>query len=380
MHETGLRALHLGAGVGSRLDLIASVGATAALNHRRMASRMLVRSPRQAVTGGIWSGAAARLEAETERWGDDGMTIHLGRRSTSLRGHVTALDDEEVLDLALDRVAVHRSLTARGVPVPAFVEFDLWDPRPAISRIRSSGGAFVVKPAGGTGAGHGITCAVRTPGDLIRASLNAARYDVRLIIEQQAPGEMYRLMFLDGELLEVVRRRPPQVTGDGSATVAELIAAENVRRLAANGAAGLALLRPDLDCVLTLREQGMTLRSVPAAAATVVVKTSTSDNAAEQNEVVSVSSRAGAVREAAEAIASIGLRLAGVDVVTTDLERPLAATRGAVIEVNGTPGLHYHYLLANPEQSVGVAVPILRRLLEEPADLRSRAGALTSQP
>jgi len=36
-----------------------------------------------------------------------------------------------------------------------------------------------------------------------------------------------------------------------------------------------------------------------------------------------------------------------------------------IIEVNGTPGLHYHYQVADEASATPVAVPILRRLLEE---------------
>jgi hypothetical protein len=36
-----------------------------------------------------------------------------------------------------------------------------------------------------------------------------------------------------------------------------------------------------------------------------------------------------------------------------------------IVEVNATPGLHYHYQLANGTQAVPVAIPILRTLLEE---------------
>lgn len=377
MRWLGFRALRLAAAAASRLDLLTSVGPAAAMRHRQASARMLADPPRAGVIHAIWSGAAAQIDAETERWGVDGLTVHLGSRSTRLRGHVTSLDAQATLDLALDRVAVHRALSERGIAVPEFVEFDAWDPRPALSAIRSRPGPFVIKPAGGTGMGAGITCAVSRPLDLLRATLNAARYGHRLIIEHQAAGGMYRLMFLDGELLEMVRRRPPQVTGDGRCTVAELIAAENSRRIGADGWAGFALLRPDLDCLLTLREQGLSLRSVPPAAATVVVKTSTSDNASEQNEIVKTSTGAGAVADASKAIAPLGLRLAGVDIVTSDIERPLAATGGVVIEVNGTPGLQYHYLVANPEDSAQVAVPILRRLLEEP---RTGSSATRSRP
>jgi cyanophycin synthetase len=60
----------------------------------------------------------------------------------------------------------------------------------------------------------------------------------------------------------------------------------------------------------------------------------------------------------------VGLRLAGVDLVAPSLDGSLAETGGVVLEVNCTPGLHHHYLVADPEGATRVAVPILERLLQ----------------
>jgi D-alanine-D-alanine ligase-like ATP-grasp enzyme len=67
-------------------------------------------------------------------------------------------------------------------------------------------------------------------------------------------------------------------------------------------------------------------------------------------------------RQGAQAAAIVGARLAGVDVITKDPTLPLEAS-GAIIEVNTTPGLRFHYLVWNQEERVEVAVPIMRYLL-----------------
>jgi hypothetical protein len=50
--------------------------------------------------------------------------------------------------------------------------------------------------------------------------------------------------------------------------------------------------------------------------------------------------------------------------VTPDPTRSLVEAGGTILEVNATPGLHYHYQVANPAHAAPVAVPILKRLLE----------------
>jgi cyanophycin synthetase len=98
----------------------------------------------------------------------------------------------------------------------------------------------------------------------------------------------------------------------------------------------------------------------------VAVKGSRSQGGARDTETVPLAEVSQeVVAEAAGAAKSLGLRLAGVDLITPDVGRPLAAAGGAVIEVNGTPGLHYHYLVRDPGSADRVAIPILERMLAE---------------
>ena len=70
------------------------------------------------------------------------------------------------------------------------------------------------------------------------------------------------------------------------------------------------------------------------------------------------------------------MHLAGVDVITPDPSRPLVESGGVINEVNGTPGLHHHYLVADPVAATRVAIPVLERLLNRvPSDGRADAGA-----
>jgi cyanophycin synthetase len=222
-------------------------------------------------------------------------------------------------------------------------------------------GRYVVKPARGSAGGHGITCNVRSPDELRRAARVAARFDRDIVLERQAPGAMYRVTYLDGEVIGIVRRDRPSITGDGRSTVAKLILAENRRRVHAAGTEGVVLIRPDLDCVFTLAEEGRHTGSVPAAGEVVFVKTSSSDNAPRDNHTIA--GRPAFLDEAAEAARTSGLRFCGVDLVTADPGRTLADAGGCVIEINGTPGLHYHYLVADPASAERVAIPVLERLL-----------------
>jgi D-alanine-D-alanine ligase-like ATP-grasp enzyme len=53
-----------------------------------------------------------------------------------------------------------------------------------------------------------------------------------------------------------------------------------------------------------------------------------------------------------------------VDVIAPDVSQPLEQSGGVVAEVNGTPGIHHHYHVADPANATRVAVPILQRVLQ----------------
>ena len=123
------------------------------------------------------------------------------------------------------------------------------------------------------------------------------------------------------------------------------------------------LIRVDLDCELALRERGLDLRSVVPDGVSVEVKHAVGDNAVGENAtVVDISPEL--VEDAARAARISRLRLAGIDLVTPDLTKSLSAAGGAILEVNATPGLHYHYQVANEGSATPVAIGILGCLLD----------------
>ena len=58
----------------------------------------------------------------------------------------------------------------------------------------------------------------------------------------------------------------------------------------------------------------------------------------------------------------LGIRLAGVDILSADISQPLAANGGRFGEINTTPGLHHHYLIAQTRKGPGIAEILLDHL------------------
>jgi cyanophycin synthetase len=352
--------------VAVRLDLLRSLGVRNAWRRARDEARpaAIPLDGKRVGYEEIWRDAADELGAQVTNLSGGFLEISRGTVRTRVWNHMVALDDGVALKLSLDKTLVHRLLAEAGLPVPSHTEFEAGNPQAAQALLADGGGPCVVKPVT-SDAGSGTTTGVRTPVHLRRAILRASRLDSRILIERQAPGYAHRMLLLDGELLDVVKRYPPQVTGDGSSTISTLVAAENRRRMErADGHP--QLLRIDLDCLFTLEAAGLSLSSVLPAGERVAVKTAVSQNAPQENAGVlrhgNVSPAL--VEEARTAVDVLGLRLAAVEVVTPDTSVALREAGGVVLEVNGPPGLHYHYDIAEPEYAVRVAVPILKRLLE----------------
>jgi cyanophycin synthetase len=344
----------------SWLDLARVGGVAPVTAHLLSHAEEVLRVARDQAYEQLWGSAATELGATMRPLGRGFLEIRRDGAVTRVRGSTVMLDD--VVTFVLDKEIGQALLAERGVPVPDHVTLHDADPGQVERFLDATPEGCVVKPAEGY-SGRGVTCGVRTRRDFALAVRRAAGYSARVLVERMVPGASYRVLLLDGELLDVIRRDPPHVQGDGRSTIAELIAAENRRRVAARGEEGLSRLAIDLDCVFTLRAAGRTLRSVPAAGERVRVKTAVAGNAARENHTVREDVSPELVRECVGAAEAVAVRVAGVDVLTSDVSRPLAETGGAINEVNTTPSLLHHTLVADRAVAPRVAVPILCRLL-----------------
>jgi D-alanine-D-alanine ligase-like ATP-grasp enzyme len=349
--------------LASRADAVRGLGLRGAWERVRTERELAAsgNEPWDTVYLRIWSEAANELGASVHELGGGFLELRRGDAVTRVWQQFTELDGPVALQLALDRRVVFRLLQEADVPIPEHLELE--PTRADLGIPFLAGGPCVVKPAAGTGVGSGITSGITNEEQLRRALLRAARYGT-LMLERQVPGTVYRFLYLDGELLDAVRKLPPSVVGDGRSTIEELVRRENRRRLEAGGSAGFSMLKLDLDALFTLEAAGLDARSVPSASTRIIVKNVTNQNSIEDNQTVRPLELADElVAEGAAAAAATGLRLAGVDLVTPDSGASLRRSGGRVIEVNGMPGLNHHYNVSDRANAIAVAVPILAALL-----------------
>jgi cyanophycin synthetase len=286
--------------------------------------------------------------------------VEIGRNGRRLRacGSMVSLDDPVTLQLAGDKPAVYALLARQGIPVPAHL---IIDPEEFGSKagtiLHSLPPPLVVKPAADTGAGAGVSTNISTFSQLRHAVAWAAAFGRRVLIETQVEGDCYRVLLLDGKVLDVVLRRPPRVVGDGGSTIEQLVSEENRLRLEQGTERAQALVARDPDLLSTLAAQGLSLRARPARGQSVQLKRVINDNRAAENEEANGRLCGAILAATRRTAAAVGLRLGGIDLICRDPGVPLEQSGGAIVDVNTTPSFYYHY------HRIGPVFPVAERIL-----------------
>lgn len=311
-----------------------------------------------------WLAVAQRLGATCEKWDFGYHRLSRDGRTAIVRLSELRLDDHLTLDLMGNKALTLRLLIEQGFDVPRHARFTLSDLRPAVSLMARTGRPIVVKPVSGTGGGSGVTTGITGKAGLARAAWLASRFDTDLLAEEQIEGHSYRLLYLDGQLIDAIRRDPPRLTGDGKSTVRALVAAENHRRLHDRPFTALNPLRLDRDALNYLKAQNLTASSRPALGETVVVKRAVNQNAAADNHVLTGTVHPATVAACARLTGNLGVRLAGIDILARDIAKPLTRENGLIGEINTTPGLHHHELVAGQPDGRGIAALIVEHMFK----------------
>jgi cyanophycin synthetase len=212
----------------------------------------------------------------------------------------------------------------------------------AIEDAEWLGYPVVIKPHDGH-HGKGVTTNISNEEELVAAFERAKEESDRVIIENYLSGSDYRMLVIGGKFVAAAKRLPAKITGDGEHTIDELIAIENqnpdrgyghenvMTRLQVSSVTEHLLAKADYTMETVLPDGEDFFLELTA-------NLSTGGSAEDVTGRVHKSNRF-----MAERIAKIiGLDIAGVDVMTPTLSKPIDKVGGAVIEVNAAPGLRMH--------------------------------------
>jgi cyanophycin synthetase len=244
----------------------------------------------------------------------------------------SAVAESIAQDKELSKVLLH----AAGVPVPSG--------RPVLSAEDAWAAAceigcpVVVKPQDGN-QGKGVAVNLSTREQIEAAYAIAFEVSDEVLVERYLPGHDYRLLVVGDKVVAAARRDPPLVVGDGVHSIRQLVERVNLDPRRGEGhATSLTRIRLDEVALARLTSAGLTAESVPARGRRVVLRNnanlSTGGTATDVTDDVHPEFAAQAIAAAQ----TIGLDIAGVDVVCDSVLRPLEAQGGGIVEINAAPG------------------------------------------
>jgi D-alanine-D-alanine ligase-like ATP-grasp enzyme len=316
----------------------------------------------------FWREAAQNIGGEVEDFGYGFLRIWKNGKWTLVNLYNVSLDDHLSLQIAGNKPLMSRFLLENGCRVPRFVEYNLTALGSARDFLKKLKGPAVIKPASGTGGGRGVTTKIIDNGRLKKASFHAAKFGWPLLIEEEVPGDSYRLLYLSGKLIDAVRRDSPTVIGDGRRSIRELMRYETEERLREPyPGRALSPLSIDLECVFHLQRQGVTPRQTPAANQRIAVKSVVNQNSRCENHRILERVNPSLEQACSRLVTRLGFRLVGLDIMTSEIGIPLEESGGYINEVNTTPGLHHHVLVAETDKKTPIAELILDEIFASSA-------------
>jgi cyanophycin synthetase len=285
--------------------------------------------------------AAEQRRIPWQRLDDDHLIqFGYGSRQRRVLATITSATSHIGVELASDKALTNTLLRHIGVPVPR--QEVVASEAEAVAAAGRIGWPLVVKPRYGN-HGRGVTPDIRTVSDVCAAFLRAHEHDGSVLVEEHIAGFDHRLLVVGDEVVAAARRVPGHVVGDGSRTIAELVAILNADpRRGAGHDNLLTRIELDAEALRLLATRDLAPDSVPAAGEHVYLRAtaniSTGGTAVDITNTVHRDVRATAVRAAR----AVGLDVAGVDYITPDATRPFGEVGGGVCEVNAAPGLRMH--------------------------------------
>ena len=275
-------------------------------------------------TGAIVSAALARGIPIRRLTQGSLVQFGWGSRQKRIQAAETSLTSAIGEAIAQDKELTKKLLHASGVAVPIGRPVD--DEDDAWAAAQEIGLPVVVKPQDGN-QGKGISVNLTSEEQVRRAYRVAIDYRDDIMVEKFLSGHDWRLL----------------VIGDGTHTVRELVDIVNSDPRRSDGhATSLTKIRFDEIALARLEEQGLTADTVPGRGVRVVLRNnanlSTGGTATDVTDDVHPELAAAAVAAAQ----TVGLDIAGIDVVCDTMYKPLEEQGGGIVEVNAAPGLRMH--------------------------------------
>jgi cyanophycin synthetase len=305
--------------------------------------------------------------------------LQLGYGIHQKRIQATLTDNSGILgvELACDKEGTKTILRDSGIPVPRGTVIQYLDDLE--EAIKDVGGyPIVIKPLDGN-HGRGITIDINSWVEAQEAYdlASAASKTRSVIVERYYKGSDHRVLVINGKLVAVAERIPAHVIGNGRSTIEELIDITNKDPNRGDGHDNvLTRITVDRTASVVLQRQGYSLSTVldqgEIAYLRATANLSTGGVAIDRTDDIHPEN----IWICQRVAKIIGLDIAGIDVVTPDITKPLREVDGVIVEVNAAPGFRMHVA---PSKGLprNVCAPVLDMLFPQGSTCRIPIIAIT---
>lgn len=274
--------------------------------------------------------------------GDDSiLQLGYGKHQKRIEATLTENTSCVSVDIACDKELTKEILREACLPVAGGrVVYDLDNAMYTAHLIRYP---VVIKPKDGN-QGKGVSVNINSDMELTEAYNIACKYSRDVIVEKFITGKDYRVLVVGDNVVAVSQRIPPFVIGDGTSTVRELVEEENENpNRGIDHEKVLTKIVIDDISIAAIRKKGFSLDSVLKNGEKLYLREnanlSTGGIAKDCTDLIHPLN----IEIAVKAANLIGLDIAGVDITTPDISKPIAETGGVIIEVNAAPGIRMHH-------------------------------------
>lgn len=275
------------------------------------------------------------------RIGSDSLVrLGYGKNSRMVESTLTDAASCISVDISCNKQLTKMILSENHIPVPYGKV--VYSELSAVIAARQIGMPVVLKPFDGN-QGKGVVLNLNDEKEIKKAFREDCKYSTGVIVEQFVQGSDYRILVVGGKVSAVAKRLPAMVTGDGAHTVRELVDLVNQEEQRGEShEKPLTKIKLDGISAAILKNEGLTADSVPEKDRVVRLRAngnlSTGGTAIDCTDEIHPEN----ARLAVLAAKVVGIDIAGIDVVTSDISKPISETGGVFVEVNTAPGIRMH--------------------------------------
>ncbi|MBD3362432.1 hypothetical protein GF362_01815 [Candidatus Dojkabacteria bacterium] len=305
----------------------------------------------------IYLSAAEKLKLNIEIYDKEYSycRIYNDEKELYIRGITLGVNNYVPIRTAENKHLTYRILHKNDLPVPKQKLFEI-DETDKIIGYCEQNFPVVIKPEDSS-LGKGVTVNINSTDEIEPAIQEVSLIGKKkVLVEDYVKGTDYRILIYRNKILDVLKRIPPYVIGDGEKSIKELIASKNKEREKLR----LKLIQVDKTVENFLQDQKLNLNSVLKKGHKVEVRPTCNFALGGETKRIDIKKiHPDTKKMFLEVFKYSKLNLCGIDYITENIYESYKKVGGYINENNGCPNIYIHYF-ADMKESLQIPKKILK--------------------